>query len=409
MTDAPAYKPQAPFKPLVVIALILTAVFALSAIGVLGAYAPEMKRGDDGRAHALSKSAIGYGGLVSLLQNMDRRVVLSRTGGRSLSGDSLLILTPSPEPDRRALDTLSQHAGVVLLVLPKWQGAPSMTHSGWIGQPFAIAPKDSLTALPLDMIDGVTVNEGQTSGPTTLFWHDGSATAALDITTLRTLAGETWIPLLADGSGHPVFAQDKATGLYVLADPDLLNTENLNDPAKARLALEIVDELIAADQAVVFDVSLNGFGRPRSVMRLLLEPPLLSFTLCLVFAVVLVGWQAAIRFAPHLHARRAVALGKKGLADNTATLVRLAGREKAMATPYAELVRGQAAKAVAAPPSLSPEALTALLDRLAARQGVEVPYARLAEDAADAKTASDLMTVARALNRWKSEMTRGRG
>jgi hypothetical protein len=103
-----------------------------------------------------------------------------------------------------------------------------------------------------------------------------------------------------------------------------------------------------------------------------------------------------------------VALGKKALADNTAALVRLARREHRMARPYAELVQAQAARAVAAPSSLSKEATIALLDRLAKRQGSETTYADLSAEADRARNAGDLMSVARSLMRWKLEMTRGR-
>jgi hypothetical protein len=198
------------------------------------------------------------------------------------------------------------------------------------------------------------------------------------------------------------------SGLYVLSDADLLNTDGMNDPAKARAALALLEALGPADQAVAFDLSLHGFTRPRNVMRLFLEPPLLGFTLCLMFAAALVGWQAMIRFQPHRHSRRAVALGKKALADNTAALVRLARREHRMAAPYAELVRAQAARAVAAPPNLSREALTALLDRLARRQGTDQSFTDLSVQAERAKNPGDLMSLARSLTRWKLEMTRGR-
>jgi hypothetical protein len=225
---------------------------------------------------------------------------------------------------------------------------------------------------------------------------------------LRTLSGPGWTPVVLDGAGRAIVLTHDDTGLYVLADPDLLNTRGMDQPAKARAALALLETLGPPDQAIAFDLSLHGFSRPRSVLRLLLEPPLLGFTLCLLFAAALVGWQAMVRFRPHRHARRAVALGKKALADNTAALVRLARREHGMARPYADLVRAQAARAVAAPSSLSQDETTALLDRLARRQGSATTFADLSAQADRARNAGDLMSVARSLMRWKLEMTRGR-
>src|SRR5690606_37048766 len=180
-------------------------------------------------------------------------------------------------------------------------------------------------------------------------------------------------------------------------------------PAKARAALALTQAVAAPGQAITFDLTLNGFGKPRSILRLLLQPPLLGFTLCLLMAATLVGWQAMNRFAPHVQAARAVALGKHALADNTSALVRLARRERSMAAPYAELVRQQAGRAVAAPSNLSREALTAMLDRLAQRQGAEASFEALSAEARQARNAGDLMVVVRKLLKWKSELTRGRG
>jgi hypothetical protein len=406
VTGEASSKSGAAFRPVVVIALVLAAVFALSGIGVLGAFAPELDKGDDGRAHALSKSAIGYAGVVRLLKDTGRTVVLSR-GFRGGYSDTLVILSPPPEVDRQALDAVWQDSEGTLIILPKWDAFNDPTHRGWVGGLAQIAPKDVLTALPEDLRKDLTltVTPGR-SAP--MFRMNGQNTRGAPVEGLRTMSGPGWNAVIQDQNQRTLLAYHEDTGVYVLSDPDLLNTRGLNDVAKARTALAVIDA-VAPGESVVFDLSLNGFGRPRSVLRLLLEPPLLGFTLCLLAAVALVGWQAAIRFAPHGHTRRVVALGKKALADNTAALVRLARREKSMARPYAELMRSQAAKAVSAPPNLSPEALTALLDRLAARQGATTSYDALAAEAEKASNANDLMTVARALNTWKSEMTRGRG
>lgn len=410
MTEAPVETAGRTFRPGVVLALILAAVFSLSAIGVLGAYAPDLDQGDNGGEHALSRSAVGYAGLVKLLRGLDQPVLLSR-GPTAVGGaESLFIVTPAPERDKEPLERLIVNPNATLVVLPKWNAAPDPARRGWVRRGGMMPPSSSLMALPADLASELSLHVASQAETVSLKNTPGTPIGRpVRIEYLRTLSGPGWIPVVTDARGGAVVVQHEATGLYVLSEPDLLNTRDMDDPAKAHTAVALLDALHAAGGGVVFDLSLHGFARPRSVMRLLLEPPLIGFTLCLAFAVALVGWQAMVRFVPHLDARRAVALGKKALADNTAALVRLARREKRMATPYAELVRAQAAKAVAAPPTLSDEALTALLDRLAKRDGAELTYAALSAEAGKAKNASDLMAVARALNRWKSEMTRGRG
>lgn len=418
MTDAahpdaaPAETPgkaRHPFRPGMVLALMLVAVFSLSALGALSAYAPEISNGDDGRGHALSRSAIGYGGLVKLLKGMDRPVLLSRGPLRGGARDGLLILTPPLGREEEAFETLRREAGSVLVVLPKWEVAPEFTRKGWVREAGTLSAANALSVLPEDVRQGLVLSEDTAvTAPRLVGGGDRLIATGAPVRGLRTLSGPGWTPVILDGAGRALVLTHDDTGLYVLSDPDLLNTQGMDQPAKARAALALLETLGPPGQAIAFDLSLHGFTRPRSVLRLLLEPPLLGFTLCLLFAAGLVGCQAVIRFQPHRHTRRAVALGKKALADNTAALVRLARREHGMAAPYAELIRAQAARAVAAPPSLSREATTALLDRLAKRQGVETTWADLSAQADRARNAGDLMNVVRSLMRWKLEMTCGR-
>lgn len=398
-----------PFRPGMVLALVLVAVFSLSALGALSAYAPEISNGDDGRGHALSRSAIGYGGLVKLLQAMDRPVLLSRGPLHGGARDGLLILTPPLGREEEAFENLRGEADSVLVVLPKWEALPELSRKGWVREGGILSASNALSVLPEDLREGLVLSQDTTEVAPRLTGGGGRLIAqGAPVRSLRTLSGPGWTPVIMDGAGRALLLTHDDTGLYVLADPDLLNTQGMDQPAKARAALALLEVLGPPDQAIAFDLSMHGFSRPRSVLRLLLEPPLLGFTLCLLFAAGLVGWQAMIRFQPHRHARRAVALGKKALADNTAALVRLARREHRMAKPYAELVRAQAARAVAAPSSLSAEATTALLDRLAQRQGSETTYTDLSAQADQARNTGDLMNVARSLMRWKLEMTRGR-
>lgn len=407
--EGPSSGASNPFRPAIVLALIAIAIFSLSALGALSAWSPELNKGDDGRDHALSRSGVGYAALVSLLRSMDRPVLLSRGVLRGAAQDGLLILTPPLGRDDEALEGLRWETGSVLVVLPKWQVAPDFKHKGWVREAGLLPAEAALSVLPGDVRDGLVLSQKATVLAPRLTGAGGRVlTTGAPVRSLRTLSGPGWVPVVMDGEGRALLLAHEDSGLYVLSDADLLNTDGMNDPAKARAALALLEALGPADQAVAFDLSLHGFTRPRNVMRLFLEPPLLGFTLCLMFAAALVGWQAMIRFQPHRHSRRAVALGKKALADNTAALVRLARREHRMATPYAELVRAQAARAVAAPPNVSREALTALLDRLARRQGTDQSFTDLSAQAERAKNPGDLMSLARSLTRWKLEMTRGR-
>lgn len=400
---------HSPFRPIVIIALILAAVFALSAMAALDAFSPELSSGNDGGEHALSKSAVGYAGVVRLMRDTGRPVVLSRGALGAISDENLLILTPSVGQENEVLDDLRWSSQSALIILPKWNTYDQPFRQGWVQKAGLLNTAASLSVLPDDLQPDLIMG-ARPSSRVQLFGPDKEPLGPpVTIDGLRTLSGPGWMPVVTDAEGGAVVLMHEDTGVMVVSDPDVLNTLGFDNPAKARTALGVIDAVAAPGQAVVFDLTLHGFGRPRSILRLLMEPPLLGFTLCLLFAAGLVFWQAANRFAPHRKGDRAVALGKKALADNTAALVRLARRERSMARPYADLVRQQAAKAVAAPPNLSRDGLTQLLDRLARRQGVQTDFETLSTEADQARNAGDLMIVVRKLLNWKSEMTRGRG
>lgn len=395
------------FSPLTMIALVVVGVVSLTGLGVLSAYAPELKSGNDGGTHGLSKSSVGFGGIVRLLQATGVPVVMSRGALGPGAQGSLLVLTPTTQtPPDQIADR--DHVGPTLIVLPKWNALPEADEPGWVSTLGTVAPSDALDVLPDDIRPGTRIAQKAGLVAARLQRPDGERLGGpLEIETFQTISGRDWIPVVVDQRGAAVVALRRDTQVYVLAEPDLLNTQGLKRLAGAQVAVGILDVVRADGEAVVFDLTLNGFQRTRSLLRLMLEPPLLGVTLVIAALFVVAGFQAAARFGPAREKRRAVALGKQALADNTAGLVRLAGREHRMASPYAVLVRAAAARAIGAPRRLSEPELDAFLDRVGAQSGTEARYSTLATRAAEARTAGDLMAVARDLHRWKLEMTHG--
>jgi len=397
------------FSPLTIIVVLVVGVVALAGLGVLSAYAPELKSGDDGGGHALSRSSIGYAALPRLLQATGTPVVLSRGALGHGAVDSLLILTPPVgTPSTRVEDV--RHEGSVLIVLPKWNYAPLPDRKGWVSTIGAVSADDALSVLPEEVRRGTTLSDAPGRRSVSLRGGAGEilGKGPVVIDTHRRIAGAQWIPVIKDSDGGTVLAAHRESGLYVLADADLLNTQGLKSLAGARTALAMLDVLHGARTPIVFDLTLHGFQRTRNLGQLLLEPPLLGMTLVLAALVLFAGWQAAVRYGPARQNRRVVALGKRALADNTAALVRMAGREHHMGKPYALLVRAAVARAIGAPRNLMGDDLDAFLDRVGAVAGATRPYTALAENARAAKTPGDLIRVARDLHRWTQEMTRAR-
>jgi hypothetical protein len=165
-----------------------------------------------------------------------------------------------------------------------------------------------------------------------------------EIDALQTLSGSGWEPALVDERGAAVLACARGRPVCVLADPDLLNTQGIADRDTARAGLFVLNGLRGEGAPVYFDVTLNGIAARNNLLKLLLTPPLLGFTLCAVAAALLMGWHALARFGPARREDQALALGKQALVDNSAGLFRMAGREHELAPAYVRLTEQLAAR-----------------------------------------------------------------
>lgn len=395
------------FSPISMIVVLLVGVVALAGLGVLSAYAPELRSGNDGGGHALSRSSTGFGGLPSLLRGVGVPVVMNRGTLSEASDESLLILTPSAQTKPEQIDDI-EHYGATLIVLPKWASIPDADHTGWVRTLGVQPPQMVLASLPEDLRKDLNLTDRKGRATVALRRPNGAPFGKpVQIEALRTLEGPAWIPVVVDDQGRAVLAMHREYRTYVLADPDLVSTAALKTLNGATTAVDLIN-IVRANSPVVFDLTLHGFQRTRNLLRLMLEPPLVGMTLVLVALAAFAGFQAAVRFGPAREKGRVIALGKRGLADNTAGLVRLARREHRMAAPYALLVRGAVARAIGAPRNLDEATLDAFLDRVGRTGGATETYTALAEQARAAKSPADLMRVAGALHRWNQELTRAR-
>jgi hypothetical protein len=407
---------QHPFTPRTILVMVLVGVFTMSAFLVLASYAPELRSGRDGRGHALSRSAIGFAGVVQLAQQTGLDVMVSRRGVQDGSRYSeLTVLTPEPGAPVETVQAEFEQArsdGATLVVLPKWLARPDVRHPGWVAREGLLAPKHAGLALPEALRPTVTQRKGGEAVRVTATGGLKVRALGLDIgriDNLQTLSGEGFTPLLQDDEGATLLASAPGRpDLLILSDPDLLNTQGLRDMARARLAISLLEALAEEDGRVIFDVSVNGFSGGRNLLKLALEPPFLAATLCALLAAALMGWHAAARFGAPRPSPRALALGKTALADNSAALFRMADREPRMAVPYAELVLQAASRAAGVPRNLDRAEADALLDRLSRRAGAPPASALMAEAQAVRDTAG-LMAVAQRLFDFRRRMTRERG
>jgi hypothetical protein len=220
---------------------------------------------------------------------------------------------------------------------------------------------------------------------------------------VQTMSSNQVDPIISDPAGGIVLGKLKKAQLYILADPDLLNNHGMGDQRQAKAAIALLDYVNSTGAtSILFDVTANGLGRSRSPLKLAFDPPFLAVTLTLFVAMLLAGWQALVRFGPVRRRERAIAFGKKALVDNSAALIRRAGRETHVGGRYVDLIRQRAIELFRLPPGLNRESLGARLEVL----NPDRSFASAAEMACTARNREELVEAARSLNQWLEEVKR---
>jgi hypothetical protein len=419
------------------IALVIAGVFSFFAYFVLAGYAPILRDGDDGGTHALSKSAVGFGALALMLERLGVPMVTRRgygTYGENLAASDLedisaplRIYTPPTLYALADLD-LSLSFSPTLLVLPKWDVGGDPEKSGWVhrlssrsARSFSFEVEGEETALKLGQVEGSTplvvasppmagTKRGKTRGlnvPSLGLGLDSVQIEKFDLGNVDEmqflLDDESLDPIIMHETGVMLVGRIKGTEIYLMAEPDLVNTQGLASRGRAVLAATMIDTL-RAGEAVEFDLVQHGLARTRNIIRLVLEPPFLAMTICGFFAVFLLSVKSAARFGPPRRHVSAHVLGKSNLIENTAALIRLSEREANFTSRYATALRRRISSAVTMTGSESVETIDSRIDAIAAGKGLKDRFTKAVSDASNARTKSTSLKVAKRLFHIKKEI-----
>jgi hypothetical protein len=396
-----------PFNPRLVVGLIGAGIVAFAAMLLLLAYGGGLGTPrSGGSANVQSVAATGFKGLEQLVRSSSYNVETVRDAD-DLSSDVLLIVTVEERTtadDYREM--LRRRAGrPTLIILPKWFTQPHPQRSGWVNA--MGAGLGEFVAARLGLKSRLSVSERSRNMAPRFAEGTGQLSGVrLPVpNAVQSFRDGELVPAAAIPGAGALIAQYPNEPHYILADPDLLNNHGLRSLDNARAAMDLIAALDTNESGVVqFDLTLTGLaaGSAPNALRLAFEPPFLVLTLALFVAALLAGLHGAFRFGPVRREERSIAFGKAALVENSAGLIRLAGRESNLGTAYADVVRSDAARGASAPAWLQGEALDAYLDTLGRGDGPK--FSALAAQLDHAQGRHSLMAAARALFQWKKDI-----
>ncbi|MEM9667840.1 MAG: hypothetical protein AAF950_02870 [Pseudomonadota bacterium] len=388
------------------VVLIGVALMSFSAVITLLAWAPDLARNDQAGAHPYSVSAIGYAGLVELLEMRGDTVSISRveqTIGQFEFDRGLLVLTPPMFSNGIDYET-DFIAEPALIIFPKWFGQTDRRNKRW--QSYTDLGSVQGTYSILSSLDeNATMERIEPPGRlnTPWGWFDTEFEEKLQL-----IQSDYLIPVVSLPEGQ-LLSRIPETSIYLLSDPDLANTFGLSRPGNAELMLVILDDIrFSTDDPIVFDATLHGFVRSRNLLKIVLDIPFVGATLAAVFTMALLGWTALIRFGNPLREDPAFALGKQALTDNTAGLIAMTRRETRMAPGYLALTRKMAAKELGIPKGLSEREISELFEQMSEGSEAQSRWSELASDLSKpAQSRDDLLDKAQRIYRWRKEKSDG--
>jgi len=427
-------------------ALLLVLFGALVFIALLWSIGAGMAGGstNDGGSHAGGKGLTGFAAFSEFLEERGYQVRKSRNEG-ALDDPGLLVLTPPFNADAKKIDAILEKrstAGPTLLILPKWLATeipapmrPPGAKDGWVlifGEGPPVWGEDVEALGALDIKSGEAVSSGATW---TGFGITGSLPGGKAAQTMATghvlslvqdAKGQTLAGFVDDGGSYPALEEaagvepvvrddddddydhDYTYPVVVVSDPDLLNNYGFARKESAMLAQALVRAAMdGEDMAVKFDMTLNGHGRSANLLTLAFTPPFLAATLCLLMAMLAVGWRAFIRFGPPRKAGLAIAFGKQALVANSSGLLRRARRLHLLADPYVDRVRERIARALALPKQIGKDATDTAIDRaMAARSPDSPPFTELAGRLRAARGSKHIVKAAHDLHALERTLTR---
>jgi len=390
----------------------------------------------EAKPNTFSRSAVGHKALARVLDawGIDVTISRNRSAEKATRTRPLLLLEPEWSPPTsngkltEQLRSALQRRVPVIVVLPKWDAERSATPD-WARR-IDLAPTYNAERV-LAEIDRAIVQAGDAGAApddwSDVVWRSHEAAQAVYLrgeerawrVALSPVQGITTsddgplqpIVEVAAADAFPVLvARFRDAPIYVVSDPDLVNTMGLGAADHVAILRHLLIDALMAE-GVVIDEAVHGFTRVDSIWSELFRFPLVVVTFHFALLLALVMWAAVRRFGKPLERPPRVARGKATLLDNTATLLALGHHAGHGVREYFRATLRWLARTYGLPSELSDEERVARIAELARRRGATTDVRALA---AEARSLADrrgderrALQVARRIFRLRTEMIDG--
>ncbi len=200
------------FSPVVAFAMVGVGALSMLFYLLFSAYAPDYSGEGDTRTNAVSRSAVGFAGLVSFLRLQGVPVLISRgLDEEEVAKASLVILTPGMDNTAAEIREVTD-LEPKLIILPKWLASPDPLRAGWVRN-VGLVSDDRISERLLGSDDGpATIGQAIGVNRVTLsMGSDGTAMRPAPIESLQTISGTAWTGYVTDERGRTVLARMEGT------------------------------------------------------------------------------------------------------------------------------------------------------------------------------------------------------
>lgn len=370
-------------------------------------------------ADSFSPSAIGHKAFVEALKGSGHTVIQSQnqSAEKAGPGNLLILLEPGVDPDQQAELENMLRVQNVLLVLPKRTGFSAGFNPRWVDVVFQVG-EDRLKTL-LDAVDGFDFSEEVgatiTQEGQNQIWANQDFQGVPEIEAPQTIKWSRLTPIVSNEEGVLLGrVKDAPNNIYVLTDPDILQTHGIAKEANARFTAELILLAGQATDTIIIDETAHGFFQPPGLLENAFSPPLVYPVVFLLLALIILLLATTVGFATPARENLGLSKSKLPLINNISSLLNFGGHHRQITEAYYQEALKEVATQLSAPAGIHGEDLVKWVDDIGKRRNAKTSFKALQSEAtetliANAEDKRMQTSLAQKIYHWRKEVLDGVG